>query len=66
MARNPSPREHYDLEVSKITGMIRAVENDVLRGDTWKKEVLESLRRARELFAESPPKRNERARPARA
>lgn len=60
MARTPAPRVHYDLEVSRLTGMIRAVEMDELRGEPWVKETLEHLRRARELFSQTPPEKVKR------
>lgn len=55
MARPPSPREHYDIEVNRVTTLIRTVEVDERRGEAWKVEVLSHLRRARELLAQAPP-----------
>jgi hypothetical protein len=55
MARTPSAREHYDLEVSRLTIVIRAVEQDERRGEEWRGETLTALRRARELLAQAPP-----------
>jgi hypothetical protein len=55
MARTPSAREHYDLEVSKLTVVIRVVEQDTRRGEEWKAETLSALRKARELLARQAP-----------
>lgn len=55
MARPPSPRLHYDLELTRLTGMIRAVEKDEHRGDEWKDSTLDLLRRAREQLAQAAP-----------
>lgn len=54
MARPPSPRTHYDLELTRLTGMIRAVERDEHRGAEWKESTLDLLRRAREQLAQAP------------
>lgn len=54
MARTPSPRVHYDLELTRLTGMIRAVERDEHRGVEWKECTLDLLRRAREQLAQAP------------
>lgn len=61
MARPPSPREHYDIEVNRVTTLIRTVEVDSRRGEAWKTEVLSHLRRARELLAQAPPTKDETA-----
>lgn len=55
MARTPSAREHYDIEISRLITVIRVVEADERRGEQWKTEILSSLRRARELLAQAPP-----------
>ena len=55
MARPPIPRMHYDLELTRLTGMIRAVERDEYRGGEWKENTLDLLRRARELLAQPLP-----------
>jgi hypothetical protein len=55
VARPPSPRLHYDLELTRLTGMIRAVEKDEHRGVEWKESTLDLLRRAREQLAQASP-----------
>ncbi len=55
MARTPSARDHYDLEISRLIQVIRTVEVDERRGKEWKAETLSALRRARELLAQAPP-----------
>lgn len=55
MARTPTPRRFYDLEISRLTGMIRAVELDEVRGSEWKELALTSLRRSVELLSQAAP-----------
>lgn len=54
MARRPAQRESFELEILRITAMIRAVEADTRRGAAWKSATLEVLRRARAKFEEAP------------
>jgi hypothetical protein len=55
MARPPTPRQFYDLEITRLSGMIRAVEVDETRGSDWKEQTLGTLRLARELLAKASP-----------